>query len=67
MDELNRILAKMEVPHDRRNLAVESTLRWLLSNLGKSNSKHPDYSRAKTLLKTKLQELQAKAKKTEDV
>jgi hypothetical protein len=57
----------MDVPHDRRNLSVESTLRWLLSNLGKSNSKHPDYSRAKTLLKNRLQELEAKAKKAEDV
>ncbi len=49
--ELERILGEMDLPLLRRNADLPGNCRWLLSNMGFRNSRHPKYEKAKQMLK----------------
>ena len=44
--ELNQSLRKMDVPRDKIG-----DYKWLIVNLGKKNSNHPEYHRAMSVLR----------------
>jgi hypothetical protein len=49
--ELVKILKEMDLPLERKDADIPTNCRWLLSNMGFLNSKHPNYKKAKTMLK----------------
>ena len=50
-EELHLLLKDMDVPVMRKDARITANCRWLMSNLGFNNSKHPNYPRAKQILK----------------
>ena len=50
-DKLKRLLKNMDLPLERMNADIPANCRWLLSNMGIRNSRHPKYEEAKQLLK----------------
>lgn len=48
--ELNPLLRNMDLPVNRKDVDKPETVKWLIHNLGRRNSAHPDYPKARQLL-----------------
>jgi hypothetical protein len=49
-DKINALIARMDLPINRRDASRQETVRWLVHNLGVRNNAHAKYKAAMLLL-----------------
>ena len=51
IQELEKLISKMDLPFYRKTIKSGDSLCWLSRNIAVKNSTHPDYNKAISLLK----------------